>query len=639
MTTDAPGVFISYRRKESSPFAGRLYDRLVERLGEARVFMDVDSIRPGEDWTEAISHAVAQCGLMLVLIGHQWGQVRRGSSARIRDTADYVRLEIEAAFDQDIPVIPVLLEDATMPREADLPETLVKLSHLQAMRVRHESFKSDSATLFTVVQEVLAAHEKEGPGRGHAVVNNILASHEKDEAVNRSSGDHQVQPDGAIGGSRRVGERADAPPVEARSRPRPGRARRLLVPLLLLISILAVGFAIWAVNPTTTPDQASGEEIPESVDTAVNPFLEGVEPDAPVTRKPKATGAVKGDIPGLYGGTRRKTSCDAARLVDFLQTHPDKGAAWAGAVGMSLDQVPSFVAQLTPVILRADTRVTNHGFVGGHATTFSSILQAGTAVLVDKHGVPAVKCFCGNPLTPPRSDLPHPYQGNPWPGFDAQNVIVVKPAPSAIKSFTVVDPTTGKKSSKPTGVRILPPKPVKPVQETPVSAETTTPQSPSHSPSVTSSPTDTASPTSSVAARTADTASPAESAGSTTPGSTIGSESVGPTGSVTTDHPTGGSSPDRAESTGTGQETGSGKDSGKEGGKSQKNSGSGQTEGDGSGKTQTGTDKKQTGTDSKRTGTDSKQTGADNNGDKGTTGGGGTNEDAGGGATSSPGTG
>jgi len=51
MTADGPAVFLSYRRKESS-HARRLHDRLVERLGEDRVFMDVDSIRPGEDWTE-----------------------------------------------------------------------------------------------------------------------------------------------------------------------------------------------------------------------------------------------------------------------------------------------------------------------------------------------------------------------------------------------------------------------------------------------------------------------------------------------------------------------------------------------------------------------------------------------------------
>ena len=174
MTTNAPGVFISYRRKESSHIAGRLYDRLVERLGEARVFMDVDSIKPGQDWTEAISRAVAQCGLMLVLIGHQWGQMRRGA-ARIIETDDPVRLEVEAAFDQGIPIIPVLLEDATMPRHADLPETLAKLTHLQAIHLRHESFKSDVANLLAFVQEVLGAYEKEGgPRRAHVVVKNIL---------------------------------------------------------------------------------------------------------------------------------------------------------------------------------------------------------------------------------------------------------------------------------------------------------------------------------------------------------------------------------------------------------------------------------------------------------------------------------
>jgi hypothetical protein len=177
-TTDAPGVFISYRRKESS-YAARLYDRLVERLGEDRVYMDVDSIRPGEDWTEAISRAVAQCGLMLVLIGLQWGQVRRGA-ARIDQSDDPVRLEVEAAFDQGIPIIPVLLEDAPMPQRADLPVTLARLSHLQAVRVKGETFKSDEARLLTVVQEVLDAYEKEG-SRAPSVVDNLLAAHETPE--------------------------------------------------------------------------------------------------------------------------------------------------------------------------------------------------------------------------------------------------------------------------------------------------------------------------------------------------------------------------------------------------------------------------------------------------------------------------
>jgi hypothetical protein len=587
MTADGPAVFLSYRRKESS-HAGRLHDRLVERLGEDRVFMDVDSIRPGEDWTEAISRAFAKCGVMLVLIGDQWGQVRSDSPARIGDTDDPVRLEIEAAFDQGIPIIPVLLEDAVMPRHADLPATLVKLSHLQAMRVRHETFKSDAARLLTVVQEVLDAYEKDG-SRAHSVVDSILAPHEKREVS--SSGADQVQPDGEIGASRGTGGRSEHPPREAGSRPRLSLASRVVVPLLTLVSLVAVGFAAW-IFTTSRTDQAAAEEIAEPIGTAVNPFLVGVGQDVTQTPPPNAAGPVRGDTAGLYGGTRRGTSCDAAKLVAFLQTHPDKGAAWAGVLKLTLQQIPSFVAQLTPLILRADTRVTNHGFVDGHVTSFPSILQAGTAVLVDKQGVPVVKCFCGNPLTPPRADLSHTYQGKAWPGFDAQKVIVIKPAPIAIKSFTVVDHTTGKSFSKKTGARVP-----SPDSETgSVSPYATTPQSASLSPSATSSTDDTASPTPSVTSSTDDTASPTPSVTSSTDDTITESESVSPTESDTADHATGG--------------------------ESQGSSGSGQTEGNGSGETQTGSDN---------------EGGTDNQGDTGTAGGAGTNPDTGGGTNGSPG--
>jgi TIR domain len=587
MTTDAPGVFISYRRKESSHIAGRLYDRLVERLGEARVFMDVDSIKPGQDWTEAISRAVAQCGLMLVLIGHQWGQMRRGA-ARIIETDDPVRLEIEAAFDQGIPIIPVLLEDATMPRHADLPETLAKLTHLQAIHLRHESFKSDVANLLAFVQEVLGAYEKEGgPRRAHVVVKNIL---DKSEVATPSSDASRLQQaDDASGPTSRSGARSGPPPKEPSSRPGRSVARRVLIPLVLLISMLTVGVAAWILRPitSTSPDQASGVETAEPVNSSQDAFTEGV-PDAetPPPRKPKAAGAVTGDTRGLYGGTTNKTSCDAVRLVDFLQTHPDKGAAWASVLGMSVDQIPSFVAQLTPVILRADTRVTNHGFVRDHATTFYSILQAGTGVFVDKHGVPAVKCFCGNPLTLARADVPHPYQGNPWPDFDSNKVIVVKPAPSAVKSFKVFDHDSGKLRSKLPGVNV--PSPASPAA-------------------------------SSVSPSTVDEGStPAVSPSADT--TTAGEDSTGPTESATTDQSNSGDSPTSEETNGTGKET----ESGKESAKSEETSGSKASEENGTGKTKTGTD------NSGNTGT---------NRDTGTNGGTGTNGEPGGGATGSPGTG
>jgi len=81
--------------------------------------------------------------------------------------------------------------------------------------------------------------------------------------------------------------------------------------------------------------------------------------------------------------------CDVKQLVSFLQGNADKAAAWAKVIGITLGEIPSYIDDLTSVILRSDTRVTNHGFAGGAATNLQSVLQAGTAVLIDKFGVRA----------------------------------------------------------------------------------------------------------------------------------------------------------------------------------------------------------------------------------------------------------
>jgi TIR domain-containing protein len=66
------GVFISYRRQESSGLAGRLYDRLAARFGDDQVFMDVDAIAPGLDFTEVLADAVSTCEVLLAIIGPRW---------------------------------------------------------------------------------------------------------------------------------------------------------------------------------------------------------------------------------------------------------------------------------------------------------------------------------------------------------------------------------------------------------------------------------------------------------------------------------------------------------------------------------------------------------------------------------------
>jgi hypothetical protein len=77
--------------------------------------------------------------------------------------------------------------------------------------------------------------------------------------------------------------------------------------------------------------------------------------------------------------------------------------AWAQALGVNptYRSVRRYIAKLHPVTLKQDTRVTNHTFEAGRAIGFQSILQAGTAVLVDDYGRPVVRCRCGNPLSEP----------------------------------------------------------------------------------------------------------------------------------------------------------------------------------------------------------------------------------------------
>src|SRR5579862_959179 len=116
------GIFVSYRRQESSHLAGRLYDRLADRFGEDQMFMDVDTIEPGVDFAEEIFRAVASCKVLLAIIGPSWLTATDANGRRrLDDPDDIVRLEIEAALGRSVRVIPILIEGAVMPTRQDLP--------------------------------------------------------------------------------------------------------------------------------------------------------------------------------------------------------------------------------------------------------------------------------------------------------------------------------------------------------------------------------------------------------------------------------------------------------------------------------------------------------------------------------------
>jgi hypothetical protein len=137
-------VFISYRRDDSAGHAGHVHDRLEREFGHDLLFMDVDSIPLGANFFKVLSERVGQCDVLLAVIGPNWLTVRDDEGVRRLDNPkDFVRIEIATALQRDIPVIPILLDGARIPKADQLPEDLKELTMRNGLDVRHASFHSD----------------------------------------------------------------------------------------------------------------------------------------------------------------------------------------------------------------------------------------------------------------------------------------------------------------------------------------------------------------------------------------------------------------------------------------------------------------------------------------------------------------
>jgi hypothetical protein len=151
------GIFISYRRDDASGHAGRLHDHLVNRFGADRVFIDVESIEAGHDFVTALDAALAGCRAVIAVIGPRWlTAVDAGGRRRLDSPDDFVRLEIEAALAVGTRLIPVLVQDAKMPAEAQLPESLAALSRHQAYELTDRHWRADVGALLTLLDRVAA---------------------------------------------------------------------------------------------------------------------------------------------------------------------------------------------------------------------------------------------------------------------------------------------------------------------------------------------------------------------------------------------------------------------------------------------------------------------------------------------------
>jgi hypothetical protein len=127
-------IVLSYRRADSDVITGRIRDNLANHYGEDAVFMDIDSIPLGFDYRKQMKDALAENKVMIAVIGPEW-LGGRGQDARINTNNDPVRIELETALQKGTPIIPVLVSGATMPKAADLPQSLQELCYINAGEV------------------------------------------------------------------------------------------------------------------------------------------------------------------------------------------------------------------------------------------------------------------------------------------------------------------------------------------------------------------------------------------------------------------------------------------------------------------------------------------------------------------------
>jgi hypothetical protein len=126
--------------------------------------MDVNAIQPGRDFRKAIDESIHKCSVLLAILGPGWLESKNGAGQkRLEDENDFVRLEIASALQRDIPVVPVLVRGARMPRADQLPDDLKELAFRNAVELTHARWKSDVQVLVEALKPCLEPYQ-DAPG-------------------------------------------------------------------------------------------------------------------------------------------------------------------------------------------------------------------------------------------------------------------------------------------------------------------------------------------------------------------------------------------------------------------------------------------------------------------------------------------
>lgn len=243
------------------------------------------------------------------------------------------------------------------------------------------------------------------------------------------------------------------------------RGRRLIAGLVAVV-VGAVGgsVVVLVVFGGSQPAAAAEVALQPVGDFGPDPFARIVDitevAEFPSTIKAVTTSVdettgtriAEGTTPELYGGLPTELVCDIEALESGLDD-PARGSAWAGVLGIRSSAIADSLDEWTPALLTADTWITSHSYSGRRAVPHQTVLQRGTAVLIDAQGVPRVTCASGSPLLPPSLGgefaVTKPDSGA-WQGYRPGAVTSVEPG-ETVEEFVVVDLENGRTYTQPVG--------------------------------------------------------------------------------------------------------------------------------------------------------------------------------------------
>jgi hypothetical protein len=163
-----PKLLISYRRSDSDAMAGRIRDNLAAYYGNDAVFIDVDNIPIGTDFRDHIRKAFGDHDMLIAVVGQKWLGQRKGGRTRIQEETDPVRVEIEMALQKNMPVVPVLVNGARMPKPQELPDSIKAFSFRNAAEIDSgRDFRHHMDGVIRSIDSILGADARKTyrPGR------------------------------------------------------------------------------------------------------------------------------------------------------------------------------------------------------------------------------------------------------------------------------------------------------------------------------------------------------------------------------------------------------------------------------------------------------------------------------------------